>query len=241
MHGRIEEIAKEHECSMGAAAQLARFIDEAESEFAYARNYINDCCIMRVPAGSKDLPSKGNKGYYRWQFYLRRAFFNPTILRFITNDFFGKYGDLLRDGAVQLAGVESASTPMLTAFALEAEKSGYPVNVFSIRKEAKKYGLRNWIEGVPTDKPVILVDDLVSPNHYTMLLAMRVLDAHKIPLSGHVYASVYKTFTPDDPIERDGKKYLVNHIFSLNDFDLLLEDYHRATGLKEESHAPPQG
>ncbi len=235
MHGRIEEISKEHQCSYGAAAQLLRVIDEAEEQFAYARNYINDCCIARVPKGSTDLPSKGLKGYYRWQFYLRRAFFDPTILRFITNDFFCKYGDLLRDGAVQLAGVESASTPMLTAFALEADRSGYPVNVFSIRKEAKKYGLKNWIEGAPTDKPVILVDDLVSQNHYTMLLAMRVLAAHSIPLSGHIYAAVYKTHTPDVPIEQGGKSYRVNHIFSLHDFDLMLEDY------EATNHAAPQG
>ncbi len=228
MHGRIEEISKEYQCSFGAAAQLSRVIDDAEAQLAYARNYINDCCIARVPKGSTDLPSKGLKGYYRWQFYLRRAFFDPKILRFITNDFFGKYGDLLRDGAVQLAGVESSSTPMLTAFALEADRSGYPVNVFSIRKEAKKYGLRNWIEGAPTDKPVILVDDLVSGNHYTMLHAMRILDAHGIAISGHIYAVVYKTHSPSDPIERGDRKCRVSHIFSLNDFDLMLDDYEAA-------------
>ncbi len=225
MHGRIEDIAKEHQCTDGAAAQLARYLQEAEAEFAYARNFINDRCIARVPKGSTDLLAKGGKGYYRWQFYLRAAFFNPAILQLITNDFFAKFGHLMRDDAVQLAGVESASTPMLTAFALEADRCGYPVNVFSIRKEVKAYGRRNFIEGIPTDKPVILLDDLVSPNHYTMLHAMSVLDAHKIPMTGHVYAALYKTFHPEDVIERKGRRYGVSYVFSLNDFDLMLEEY----------------
>ncbi len=143
----------------------------------------------------------------------------------------------MRRGDVQLAGTESASTPLLTAFVLEADRCGHPVNAFSIRKEAKKYGLKNWIEGAPTDQPVILVDDLVSQIHYTMLHAMRVLDAHEIPLSGHIYAAVYKTHTPDVPIERGSKKYMVNHVFSLKDFDLMFEDYERT---KEPAHAASQ-
>ena len=225
MHGNIEKISKDYGCSMGAAALLARHIQDLEADWAYARDFINDRCIARVPKGSQDLLAKGGKGYYRWQFYLRAAFFNPAILRLITNDFFAKFGWLLRDDAVQLAGVESASTPLLTAFALEASRCGHPVNVFSIRKAAKAYGRLNWIEGIPTDRPVLLVDDLVSDKHYTMLHAMKVLDDHQIPMINHVYAALYKTPNPTDAIERKGRVYRVSHVFSLNDFDLLFEDY----------------
>lgn len=232
MHGtlntRIRDIANQHGCSLGAATQLARCIDDIEAEWKYARDYINDNCIARVPKGSKDLPSRNatGTGYYRWQFYLREALFNPRIIRTIVNDFFGKYGPLLRSGAVQLAGVESASTPLLTAFALEAERAGYPLNVFSIRKEQKAYGRRNWIEGkVLPDVPVLLVDDIISRIHYTMLHALKILKEHDIPTTDHMYCCVYKTPHPQDLIVKDGMSYEVGFMFAMYNFDLCLEDY----------------
>ncbi len=232
MHGRIEDISKEYDCSRAAAAQLAHHIQELEAEYAYARNFINDRCIMRVPKGGTDLVQKGGGGFYSWQFYLRAAFFEPKILRFITNDFFAKYGALLRTGRVQIAGVESAATPMLTAFSLEADRCGYPVNVFSIRKEVKAYGRRNWIEGNFTQDPVIIVDDVVSPVHFTMIHAMEILETHKIPLTGYLYSLLYKTHKPDSMVQRNGKRYHVDRLFCLNDFDLLYEDYERVKMLE---------
>ncbi len=233
MHGRIEEISKEHGCSLSVASQLARHIHDIEADLLYARNYVNDHCIWRVPNGSKDLPAMGapgklGAGFYRWQFYLRSAFFNPLVMRIIVNDFFAKFGFLLRDNAVQLAGVESAAMPMLTAFSLEAARCGHPVNVFSVRKEAKAYGRRNWLEGTVTDKPVLLIDDLISSAHYTVMHAQDILAMHDIDMIGHMYCFMYKTHTPDDPVVRHGKSYDISHIFTLNDFDLLLEDYERA-------------
>lgn len=224
MHGNIEKISKDYGCSMGAAAQLACHIQELEAGLDYARRYINDHCIARVPKGSQELLAKGGNGFYRWQFYLRAALFNPRILRLVVNDFFAKFGDLMRDNSVQLVGVESAAVPLLTALALEADRCGCPVNVFAIRKEAKAYGKRNWIEGEYSNKPALLVDDLVSPNHYTVLHAMKIMGQHGIETVPHIYAPIYKTRHPRDPIECCGKTYRVEHMFCLNDFDLLLED-----------------
>lgn len=233
MHGNIEQISQDYACSLGAAAQLACHIQALEAEVAYARNFINDHCIARVPKGSQELLAKGGKGFYRWQFYLREALFNPRILRLVVNDLFAKHGDLVRSGSVQLAGVESAAVPLLTALALEAERCGCPVNVFAIRKEAKAYGKRNWLEGAPSEKPALLVDDLVSPNHYTVLHAMRIMRQHGIEPASHIYAPIYKTHSPLDAIECCDKTFSISHMFSLNDFDLF-------EAPKDQGHGTPQ-
>lgn len=195
---------------------------------AYARNFINDRCIVRVPQGSKALLAHPNRGgFYTWQFYLREALLTPRVLADIASDFLARYGGPLSRGAVQLCGVESASTPLLTAFVLACAARGWDVNAFSIRKARKAYGLRNWIEGKPNDKPAMLVDDIVSESHATAIHGANVLADHGIALANHAYAVVYKTMTPESSIRLLGHDVRVGAMFSLRDFNLTLDDYAR--------------
>jgi len=193
----------------------------------FARKFINDNCIARVPEGSKELPSYKNQGsgYYRWQFYLRAALFNPKILNIVVQDFLLKYEAPIKAGVVQLCGVESASTPLLTSIAIACYNRGHSVNVFSIRKEQKPYGKRNWIEGkVQDNKIAMLVDDLTSTSHKTAIHGASVLHNHAIPIADHMYAMVFKSHKPEDNnIKLLGRNVTVSFTFSLNDFDLYLK------------------
>ena len=197
----------------------------------YARNYINDNCIARVRPGSKALPSYMGQGtgYYTWQFYLREALFNPRVLELVVQDFMSKYGEAIRAGTIQLCGVESASTPILTGIAIAARNNGHDVNVFSIRKEQKPYGKKNWIEGkVLNNKLAMMIDDLTSPSHKTTNHGVAVLFNHAIPIADHIYAMVYKTSNPEEnTIKLLGRKTTVSYMFNLTHFDLELADYER--------------
>jgi len=193
----------------------------------FARKFINDNCIARVPEGSKELPSYKNQGsgYYRWQFYLRAALFNPVILNIAVLDFLSRYEILIKAGVLQLCGVESASTPLLTSIAIACHNRGYDVNVFSIRKEQKPYGKRNWIEGkVQDNKIAMLVDDLTSTSHKTAIHGATVLRNHAIPIADHMYAVVFKSHKPEDnKIKLLGRDTTVSFMFSLKDFNLYFK------------------
>ncbi|WP_173200361.1 phosphoribosyltransferase [Geobacter sp. SVR] len=65
------------------------------------------------------------------------------------------------DHNYQLAGLESGAVPLLTGISQAAKILGQrDLNVFSVRKERKAYGLRNVTEGLPNGAPVMIVDDL---------------------------------------------------------------------------------
>lgn len=200
-----------------------------DTQREFVRRYINDNCIARVAPGSKELPSYQNQGngYYTWQFYLREAFFNPKVLNVIVMDFLSKFEEPIKAGTIQLCGVESASTPLLTAIAIAALNRGYEVNIFSIRKEQKPYGKKNWIEGkVAENKVAMLVDDLTSMSHKTAIHGASVLYNHAIPIANHMYASVYKTDKPENnKIKLIGREVTVSSMFSLKDFDMELAAY----------------
>lgn len=197
-------------------------------EKEFARNYINDNCIARVPEGSHALPSykAQGTGYYRWQFYPRAALYHPLILDMIVRDFLVVYGDALKAGIYQLCGVEAASSPILTAVMLECHRRGYDVNIFSIRKEQKPYGLRNWIEGAyRQSQPALLVDDVTSERHKTTVHAAKILVMHKVPIAPFSYTFIFKTKMPEMKIRLEGQTITVASLFNLNDFDLYFEDY----------------
>src|SRR5262249_38714263 len=62
----------------------------------------------------------------------------------------------------QLAGMESASLPLLTALALVGRRLGKKVSIAFIRKERKTSGLGRNIEGELASNSVILVDDVIN-------------------------------------------------------------------------------
>jgi orotate phosphoribosyltransferase len=197
----------------------------------FARNFINDNCIARVAPGSKELPSyKGwGGGYYTWQFYLREALFYPAVLDVIVQDFLSKYEPVIKKDLIQLCGVESASTPLLTGIRIACRNRGYDVNIFSIRKEQKEYGRRNWIEGrVINNKVAMIVDDLVSTSHKTAIHAASILFNQGIPFSRYMYVAVFKSSMPENNIIKLlGYDVTVSHMFSLKDFDMQLADYQK--------------
>ena len=203
-------------------------MEKAAADRSYARNFINDQCIARVPPGSRALPSYQGQGsgFYTWQFYLRAALFNPDVLGIIVEHFLDCYEEPLRAGLWQLCGVESASTPLLTGIALEAHRRGYDVPVFSIRKDRKTYGLMNWLEGRIVERPAMLIDDLTSESHKTAYHAVHVLDDHGIPIVPEFYAVVFKSHNTYHWINVGRHRLLVVPMFDLNDFDLSVEEYH---------------
>jgi len=192
------------------------------------RETINDKCIVRVPRGSQELPALDGQGYYTWQFYLRRVLLDPPCLQLICEDFWNRFEQLFNLEPFQLAGVESAAVPLITALVIDGAVRGLDLNAFTIRKTRKNYGLRNLIEGSPSGRPVLFVDDLTSPKHNAFWHAIHAISQSGLKLNGHGYVLVRKQNADTCPIiETSMGRVKIDSLFTLSDFSMTLEDYAR--------------
>jgi len=100
---------------------------------------------------------------YTWQFYLRRGLFDSTFNSLLSQMFIYQVERKIGHFNFQLTGLETAATPMLSAIPLVARNFGIELNSFLVKKEQKRYGIRNWIEGqIKAGVPVLIIDDLIS-------------------------------------------------------------------------------
>lgn len=190
------------------------------------KKIINDQCIERVPKGSKELPSIDGNSFYEWQFYLRTALLNPFCLKTIADHFWSKFAESFEKCPFQLAGVECASVPLITAILLRGAELGVNVSAFTIRKNAKTYGRKNIIDGSPSNLPVFYVDDLTSPHHTTFWYAVNVLAINGFHLSTNGYVVVWKQLNKSNTVINTSIGTVQFHnLFTLEDFTLSYEEY----------------
>lgn len=99
-----------------------------------------------------------------WLVDLRKILFDAKILDGLTDIFLEEYQNQSCLGTLpfQIAGMETASTPLVTAILLKAHSRNIPLRGFIIRKERKTYGTGSQIEGEMSDLPIVLVDDIVN-------------------------------------------------------------------------------
>jgi orotate phosphoribosyltransferase len=187
----------------------------------WTRNYIDKNCIYR----GDPIPGKIPGTFYTWQFYLRRGLFRYEFLSAISQMFVYKIQNEIGHFDFQISGLETASTPMLAGIPLVSATFGHSINSFSIRKEQKEYGLKNWIEGLPNEKPVMLMDDLCN-SQISMRKAYDILLSHNLPVFDHAFCVVNKVNRGEEFIEKSRTdKHLPKHIkmiylFDLDDFEL---------------------
>ena len=185
----------------------------------WTKKYINEKCIIR----NTKMPGKIPGTTYTWIFYLRRGLFNHEFLSAVSQMFFYKIEKEIGHFNFQIAGLETASTPMLAAFPIIGRMFEKNLNSFSIRKERKEYGLRNWVEGIPNNLPVLLIDDLCNSSN-SLYLAKNVLENEKIPILNKAFVLVNKT----NHIDNNTDKYINSDmemisLFNLSDFGLYYD------------------
>jgi orotate phosphoribosyltransferase len=140
------------------------------------RGYIDRHCIFRSPAKAQLLVSKEG-GLNAWQFYLPVATLNQGFALTISQLFWDEFRERFEQQPFQLCGCEAGGVGVVTALMSWAHHEGFFVNAFVAKKQAKTYGLKNWLEGVVLpDLPVLLVDDVVASG--------RTLAAHAARLAG---------------------------------------------------------
>lgn len=108
----------------------------------------------------------GKMNYSNFVFHLRRLTHNPVMSYYASLLILDEIAAQIKTGKeqeyFQLAGLETASIPLIAAIQHTALKFGISINAFSVRKERKGTGLFNFVDGNPTDAPVIIVDDMIN-------------------------------------------------------------------------------
>jgi orotate phosphoribosyltransferase len=118
---------------------------------------IADTCVVFASETQRIVSPTGKK--QNWLIDLRRLFAKADALEMLAKAFFDRFAC---ESVFDLAGMESAAIPLLTALALEGRRRDKRVSVAYIRKERKTSGLGRNVEGDLGEGPVILVDDILN-------------------------------------------------------------------------------
>lgn len=142
----------------------------------WCRAFIDHHCVFRSADNSPVLVRE--KGAIdAWQFYMHTATLNHGFSQRIGLLFWDQFAEEYDKQAFQICGCETGGVPLVCALQAAAYAGGLKVNVFSARKEAKKYGLKNWLEGcVFEDLPVLLVDDVIGAGDTLTAQAKRLTE-----------------------------------------------------------------
>ena len=142
--------------------------DSEVTDLEWCREFIDHHCILRSPPGKSLLTSKTG-GLNTWQFYTPIAVLDQQFAFRVAQMFWEYFEPKL---PFQICSCESGGVPLLSA--LQAQ---VPVNGFVIKKQAKAYGIKNWLEGVvDPDLPVLLIDDIIGGGGTLTAQAARLVE-----------------------------------------------------------------
>jgi orotate phosphoribosyltransferase len=187
----------------------------------WVHGYIDTHCIVRQPG----LPGKKPGTVYNWMFYMRRGLYNHRFNSAVAQLFWYKVEERIGHDQFQLTGLETAAAPMLASFPLIGSVYGYDVNAFIVRKTRKEYGLRNIIEGIPNEKPALILDDLCNSSMSMATCYKRILMENIEPMP-YAFALVNKVIPGLHHVSREkSDMYLPQEIevlslFTMSDFGL---------------------
>jgi hypothetical protein len=166
--------------------------EEREEKHSAAAKFFAEKAVYRVPAGQPWLLGKAPGTRYAWQMYSRKAMFNPEFAENVATLALDMLATEIGNFDFQLGGLETAAVPVMCAIQAHARVRGVDINVVSVRKNRKDYGLFNWIEGDLNSKPVLLVDDICNSTE-SLRTAMRVLgDEYKALFLNRTFTLVNK-------------------------------------------------
>ena len=126
----------------------------SEDDLAFVRRMIAERAIMT----GDEVKISSSGGLQSWLIDLRPILLRREALASVARLSWERFG---ASEPFQLAGMETAAIPLLTALVLCSPPHRPAVNAFVIRKERKTTGLGRSVEGHVSDLPIVLVDDIL--------------------------------------------------------------------------------
>lgn len=181
----------------------------------FLHSYIASQSIFH--SGDKQLLSRQGT-LLKWMIDLRPMFLNVSALNHLCAEFWKRYED---QWPFQIAAMEMASIPLLTALQISGKKRGFDLNGVIIRKVRKEYGSASNIEGTLNDDPVIVIDDTLNSGE-SLTRAQTVLDSEHKTLKEIFVIIDYHSSTGLGWRKQNNLK--VHGLFKLSEFDLSITD-----------------
>ena len=164
--------------------------------------YISDKCIEK-PDGYMFGKLPGTR--YASQFYLANLLYNNEYMKLIEEDFSTLIKEYYPDLKFQITGREWSAIPLITRLS-----SYVGVNAFMIKRNRKTYGKHNYIEGIPNEYPVLIVDDLCNSTD-SFAHCNRVCFSEKLETLPHIFAVLNKYSRKRVGDSMDFDRYLPSH------------------------------
>lgn len=191
--------------------------------WGFCRDLIDREVIYRADDTHPEIPGKAPGSMYGWQFYLRRATYNPHFAHALGQLFWDHFSPIYQQAPFQICACHPSGPPIAAAI-----QAAHPVNVFYARREPKSFGFDNWFDGRVTVDPVLMVDDIAASAPYMAQAAARVRQKLKLPLHYQYFAVVNKVGRRVAKHAQHTESYLDGQLialFNLNNFHLRAADY----------------
>jgi orotate phosphoribosyltransferase len=158
--------------------------------------FVRSHCIQRpkLPMFGK---APGTR--YHSQFYLANLTTNGHMLQNVMYmlDFLLRSNNIdIND--IQFAGRDWSALPILGAIAYRHPDT----NTFIVRRKRKNYGLNNIFEGIPNEKPVVIVDDLCNSTN-SFVHCHDTIAAHGVPVHPKIFCVLNKKNQDDEMFQWD--------------------------------------
>lgn len=186
---------------------------ERQLHWSWCREYIDRECIYRVDKDHPPIPGKAG-GTYVWQFYLRRATFNPEFAHKLGLLFWDHFLPVYLQQPFQVAACEPSGPPIGSAIQATATKIGVPLNLFLVRREPK-FGTDSWFDGQALRLPVLIVDDVAASSPFMLNASARIQAKLGLPLHYNYFAIVDKVGRGFGKNAQHTESYLDGQLISL--------------------------
>lgn len=122
--------------------------------------YIKRNCVHYPPKGEfffGKLPG----ARYASQFYLANLSYNQEMMWEVSREFIRLVKENIGHFNFQITGREWSAIPLVAVLPLAVNVlEGEQINSFMIKRKRKTYGIHNYVEGIPNDLPVLIVDEV---------------------------------------------------------------------------------
>jgi orotate phosphoribosyltransferase len=207
---------------------------ERQEHWQWCRAFIDREVIYRADDTHPMIPAKVSGQTYQWQFYLRRAFYNPHFFRALGLLFWDHFLPVYQQQAFQVCACHPSGIPVGMAIMLAAVELKLPLNLFLARREPKSFGHDNWFDGtVLAQHPVLMVDDAAASTNYMRAASARVQSKLGLTLHRNCFAVVNKVGRGFSKDAQHTENYLDNELvalFTVNNFSPTAEGYREAYG-----------
>ena len=163
----------------------------------------------------------------RWIFDLREIILTPEGAKLAAKLIYDKIKDLDFDA---IGGPSLAAEPLVASLLMHAYDQNRHVSGFIVRKEPNNFGLRKKVEGpIKTNQKVVLIDDALNTGR-GMLDAVESISKQGCQIVKIVTLLDFLKAGHDKLLEQ---RYDIGYIYSLEDFDLELNEAYKYEEIKE--------